>query len=187
MPSPNAPDSSPAAGPVVVLPPPGVRPPNVTSLSALRAAAGRRHVSRAADPPQARPIAATMSAAERGSRGVPRVTLTCDESLRLPAIETLLTAKTDVDPVAAVTPAPPSGRTAPKLARPQPGNGISRPLSAKMPEAIFEAMVEMWTEVLCADYLARHPEHLHPTWRMPQHCRSAEQRCHEHAARLTVA
>jgi hypothetical protein len=95
MRTPNAaadPDSSPAPGLVVVLPPPGVHPLRVTLLSGLPAASGRVDVPSAAGPPQARPNAALMNAAECGSRGVPRVTLTSDESLRLPPIETLRTS-----------------------------------------------------------------------------------------------
>ena len=34
-----------------------------------------------------------------------------------------------------------------------------KPLLSEMPAAIFESLVEMWTGILCADYMVRHPEH----------------------------
>jgi hypothetical protein len=36
--------------------------------------------------------------------------------------------------------------------------GESRPPSSNMPPPIFDALVAMWTDVFCAEYLARHPE-----------------------------
>jgi hypothetical protein len=80
------PDVSRAEG-LVVLPPPGVRPPRTTLLSGLPIASEQAGVPAAAGPFRPRPTVATISAAERGFRGVPHITLPNDESFRLPPID----------------------------------------------------------------------------------------------------
>jgi hypothetical protein len=151
---------SPTPG-LAVLPPPGVRPPRVTLLLGLPTASGRVDVPTVVGPLRPRPNAATMSAAEQASRGVPRVTLHIDESLRLPPIEALRIAGTDVGPVAAITPAPLSRSTATEIPRPHPvdfSDAESRRVLDGAADALVGVLARLAAREDFADWLARQQE-----------------------------